>query len=362
MADEPSQPPFPSFMITPDEKKHLPWYDNTKLVALNTCPTWGTIRYLHKKTIGKGASRAMALEAGGAAHEAFALIRFYELLEFGPAFYKKHLNTPLSFEVIDKHGTKVFGSERWAECKTIFQRSDDLRTRCMLGASYVLNTCGFYDDPRDKRRTLTNIEESVLAYIDRVGLGEAIPVVHGAYVGIEIPFDIIGDFRGREIRFVGKFDAETYDANNIEHIQIDENKTTSRIDDSWHTNYTMAHQITGYLVAASVRRNRLVDQANLLGLAIPLPRSADYGGFVRFPVSRTPKQFSDWIDWVRYTVDEGDKWIDDPLAAPKYTHSCNRYFRPCPFVPLCHNNEEEQKLILEEMEVDEWDPLKEPTT
>ena len=61
-------------------------FDNTKLVALNTCPTYGIVRYELHKTY-KSGSRAMALEAGSAAHEAYAAIRIGDLYLNGPAFY-----------------------------------------------------------------------------------------------------------------------------------------------------------------------------------------------------------------------------------------------------------------------------------
>ena len=47
----------------------------------------------------------------------------------------------------------------------------------------------------------------------------------------------------------------------------------------------------------------------------------------------------------------------DVVSAPMFTHSCNRYFRPCSFVPLCTAPPEEQRDILEEMEVQKWSPL-----
>ena len=61
-------------------------FDNTKLVALNTCPTWGIIRYEHHRTYLSG-NRAMALEAGGAAHQAFAAVRLCDLHWSGGEFY-----------------------------------------------------------------------------------------------------------------------------------------------------------------------------------------------------------------------------------------------------------------------------------
>ena len=55
-------------MTSDEDKEKYNAYDHTKLSAINTCPTWGILRYTMHKTMG-GSSRAMALEAGGAAHE-----------------------------------------------------------------------------------------------------------------------------------------------------------------------------------------------------------------------------------------------------------------------------------------------------
>ena len=64
-----------------DEDKDLPAYDHTKLSAVNTCPTWGILRYiLHKRM--PNSTRAMALEAGSASHEGFAAVRLYSTRHF----------------------------------------------------------------------------------------------------------------------------------------------------------------------------------------------------------------------------------------------------------------------------------------
>ena len=65
-----------------EEDAHLPTYDNTKLVGINTCPTWGILRYsMHKRM--PNVKREMALEAGTAGHEGFAAVRWYQHFLFG---------------------------------------------------------------------------------------------------------------------------------------------------------------------------------------------------------------------------------------------------------------------------------------
>ena len=52
------------------------------------------------------------------------------------------------------------------------------------------------------------------------------------------------------------------------------------------------------------------------------------------------------------------QFIDDIINAPMYTHSCNRYFNSCSFLPFCAADDiEEKELILTEMEDAEWSPL-----
>ena len=65
-----------SIKCTPALEEHdgIPAYDNTRLVAINTCPVWGAVRYGLGLAM-PSRSRAMALEAGSACHEVFAAAR-----------------------------------------------------------------------------------------------------------------------------------------------------------------------------------------------------------------------------------------------------------------------------------------------
>ena len=68
--------------------------------------------------------------------------------------------------------------------------------------------------------------------------------------------------------------------------------------------------------------------------------------------------FEKWANWFVTTIAIDNQWRDDVLSAPMYTHSCNRYFRACSFLPLCAcDTVEDKEQVLEEMELDEWSPL-----
>jgi hypothetical protein len=178
-------------------------------------------------------------------------------------------------------------------------------------------------------------------------------------VGIELPFDVTLSFvltNGTVLkyRFIGKADG-LHQRNN--ELYLHENKTASRLDEAWQQSFLLSSQITGYCLALGVWAGEGITKAEIFGMSIPLPKNYDFGGIVREVVPRYTHHFERWFDWFLHTVQLEQEHKGDPIHAPKYTHSCNRYFRPCSLIPFCDATDEEQQLILEEMYEDEWNPL-----
>jgi hypothetical protein len=265
-------------------------------------------------------------------------------------------------EAWDHHGTHLFGLERMEHVDKQIEPATDISDVCKRGAVAILDTGGFYDDPRDKRRTLSNLEECAFAYINRWRYDHAIwrrtlddP---RADVGIEIPFEIAVTISGLDLlqfRLTGRIDGIHYDG--LQRLTVHDNKTASRLGDAWSMAQQINHQYTGYCVAASVFTQQVVSNCEVLGLAIPLPRTYDFGGFSREPMQRHPHHIERWVHWLVHTIKLTRQWQNDPIGAPKYTHSCNRYFRPCSLIPFCYGDDDEQHAIMEEMVHDEWSPL-----
>jgi hypothetical protein len=343
------------FRLATEQDAHLEMYDHTKLSAINTCVTWGILRYqMHKRMPSTG--RAMALEAGSAMHECFALVRLVSLIN-------QYDGRP---EMQDKlwnyHGTRLFGVERLQEIDRVIQGATDIVEVSKRGCISVLDTSGFHDEPRDRRRTLSNLEEAIYAYINRWNWTHPVwirdPDDPTSDVGIEIPFDLVVHVSGMhdlQFRLTGRIDGIHY--NGRKELTIHDNKTASRLNDAWSLSFALSHQITGYCAAASVFTQQVVDSAEILGLAIPLPKTYDYGGFIRETVSRRQYHYKRWVDWLVHTVTMTRQYKDNPYDAPKYTHSCSRYFRPCMMIPFCDADDDEQRIIVSEMENAEWSPL-----
>ena len=345
-----------SFRIATNEDSHLPTYDHTKLSAINTCPVWGILRYQMHRQMPSG-GRAMALEAGSAMHECFSYVRLVSLMH-------KYDGLP---EYQDKlwtyHGSRLFGKDRLEYITHVTSDATDVMDVAKSGSLAVLETSGFFDDPRDKRRTLSNLEESIYAYVNRWRWDHPVwqrdvddPT---SDVGIEIPFDVVVEINGSLVfRLTGRIDGIHY--NTRGELCIHDNKTASRLGDAWSQSFMLSHQITGYCIAASTFIQQQIHRAEILGLAIPLPRTYDYGGYIREVVTRHNYHYNRWLSWLIHTIQLGEQYKDNPYDAPRYTHSCNRYFRPCSFIPFCDADDEEQHKIVDEMTLDEWSPLDKP--
>lgn len=347
------------FRLATEQDADLEAYDHTKLSAINTCPTYGILRYvMHKKMSAEG--RSMPLEAGSAMHECFAFIRLVTLIE------QRKDQPDLCDKLWYYHGTRLFGADRLTHIDQVIQEAGDVIDVAKRGSIAVLDTSGFYDDPRDRRRTLSNLEEAIYVYINRWRWDFPIwmrdPADPTSDIGIEIPFDLVVTIGGKvdmTFRLTGRMDGIHYDTKG--ELFIADNKTASRLNDAWSQMFLLSHQITGYCIAATVFTQRPVHKADILGLAIPQPKTYDFGGWTRETVYRRDHHYKQWLAWLVYTVALAREYDLDPYNAPKFTHSCSRYFRPCIFVPFCDSDEEEQHRIVDEMVTEEWSPLDKPT-
>jgi hypothetical protein len=348
-----------------DIEKHslsLPQFDNVKLAAVATCPTFGIMRYVHHKLYASP-YRQMPLLAGQAAHEAFSAVRLGDLYFNGERFYGDTFDSRI---VAKLRADTLFGSERASAWITALNRGEDIERSIMLGALDVFETSGYYDDPMDKRRTIANIEETIVGYVTRYPLGKIMCVVRrdvtGApFVGVEVPIDMflrITDTDGvHEYRFTGRTDAVMYTGTKKDVISIEDDKTASRLNEAWSESWKIAHQPTGYCLGISALLGTDVNRGVIRGASIPLPKTYDFGGIVTAPFTRSALQISEWADHVVHIMDIVAKHTNNVYKAPRYTVSCNKYFRPCNYIPFCDSDIDDRTAMYEEMDTVVWNPL-----
>jgi hypothetical protein len=343
-------------LVEPGESS-APKFDYTALTAVSECPTWGIVRYVHGLSMTEP-TRAVALEAGEALHDAFAAIRLIDLWRVSGE----------NNDLFEHHTHRLFSSpiDRAQRMLSYFKSDEDIRTRSLNFMLEALNTSGFVDDPTDTKRTMSHLEESAIAYYDRweMNRGEHSRIWRDDVfdrVGIEMPFSMLISFTTRddevlELQFTGRMDGLHVGQEGT--IIVHENKTASRLDNAWLSGMRMSHQVTGYTIAASLMTQLPCDTAYIHGLSIPLPKSYDFGGVVREKIKRTDMAVKTWLNWTLHVYGLIVRYRDKPANAPRYTRACNRFFRPCPFIPLCDSENEAQFLaVLRDMVYNPWSPL-----
>jgi hypothetical protein len=297
---------------------------------MSQCPTWGVVS--SQKSY-QTTARSLALEAGETMHQVFAAVRIWQLW--------KHQNLRDHAEVT---GKRIFGGDRW---DTILQdlrmgeSHSDPREQLQQMAFNVLHTSEWEDDARDSTRTMTNMELASMVYIDeRLRYMNNWTVwVHdrkdpNSLVGIEQVFDVVLHYAdGVKIRYVGTIDGLTERQANSEKY-VEDNKTANRLDDGWKMSFEMSHQITGYCAASSTVFGFPIMKSRIIGTKIkPTNRGEDC--YWIEPVERSEEFIRHWAAWVRLMSGLYEEHVNDFEHAPRFTHSCNRYFRPCSLVQFC---------------------------
>jgi hypothetical protein len=315
------------------------WLDHTRATAIHTCPRWGIVRNMHGKSL-EVEGRQIPLECGNALHQAFAAHRLWQLSVTG--------TRP---SLIHTTGLSIYGEERWGELAKKLEGDDP--APISLEALY---TSGFIDAPFDRRRTLSNMELSLLHYLTRYP-HDYLPYVDDDFVGIEVPVRLKLTFEdGTEFAYLGRADVILTEPGTGKLIVVD-NKTTSNVSNQWEVQWRTSHQLTGYCVGVSSMIRRRVMDYGVLGLQVPLPKGQEFGGYVFMEGKKTNRAVSEWAKWCYSAWSLWDQYQSQPFEAPMYTHSCYRYFRGCSFIPICDIAEDDPPVTLSELTDSPWHPM-----
>lgn len=294
---------------------------------MSECPTFGVV---HAQKQYPQHGRAMALEAGEAMHQVFAGLRVWQLHEIQKL--PEHAKAA---------GIRVFTEARWKEIwKEVIKLHNPLEQQATL-AGLVLKTSGFYDDPKDATRTISNMETAAMVYIrETFQHCEAWPVWVAdpkspvKPIGVEQIFDVVLEYEDdRRIRYIGTIDGILRNVKQGNRITMAENKTASRMDRAWVEGMKMRHQITGYMACGMAIFGIEMWHTRVYGCKI---KPTFKGEDVHIePVKRDATAIAHWANWVRRNVELYESYENDYEHAERKTHACQRYFRPCSLIPFC---------------------------
>lgn len=349
---------------TTDEefRDRMPYLTSSLAEAVNTCPRWGIIHSVHGKRFVSG-YRQMALEAGSLMHDVFAVLNLLQVgLHQG---YQDHMHV---------NGQLLFPNDRWDNIwreLSIKDKSPSLENinSLELAIFACIATSEFFDDPNDRNRTVSNLENCALELLQYYLLNLidfpiyiSDPKNPEAPIGIEMSLDAVfeieaplldefGVDRGpilKLIRAIGLADV-LYQNPDTKAITLGEYKTASQMNDAWRMAFDTRHQITLYnaLLQAYFGKQENFNTI-LVGSAIPV--RATSVPVQHFQVDRDQGNIDELLNTYAFTQFIIDEYYDQPLQAPMFTHSCNRYFRPCSLLDLCTADKNDQYVMFDTME------------
>lgn len=338
---------------------NLPYITSSMVEAINTCPKWGIIHSHQRKRFVTG-FRQMALEAGSLMHEVFSVFNLWQLA------VNQNLPDHAMF-----NGIQLFGKDRWnaLDFTTIVEKSKSGNQQVMLDklAFAVIGTSDYYDDPGDRSRTLANLEHcaSELSFyflMNHTAFTIYVECVDDptSKVGVEQSLDVIfepvyEDGSSASIRFIGL--ADTVYQNPVTRlVTLGEYKTTSQMNDAWREAFRTRHQISAYNGALEAYYENTSFNTILTGSAIPVRKTTV--SVQHFTVDRDREFVKHFLAAAAHALEVRNRYPESSaIFAPMFTHSCNRYFRPCSLLDLCSAEIDDQAIMWEQMEItDELSP------
>lgn len=317
-----------SILPTTASDKRLKVMSNSRLEDLAQCPTWGLV---HSQKKYETSGRSMALETGEVMHKVFAAVRIWQLWRLQKL--KGHA---------DVTGKRIFGT-KWDRILSDTEGRDP-RDHLLSLCFSVLHSVGWDDNPEDQIRTMSNMELAAITYVDeRFENFNNWPVWvadkkdKNCMVGIEQVFDVVLEFHdGYKVRYIGTIDGMHHDYHNKMRLTLEDNKTAARMDTAFRQSMVMKHQFTGYMACSTAVFGFPVFDGRVWGLKIKRTNTGE--NCISIPIERDYDAIAKWALDVRWTMEH----LHDPYQqeygyedAPRFTHSCNRYFRPCALLSFC---------------------------
>lgn len=336
----------------------MPYVTSSLVEAVTTCPKWGIIHNVQHKRFVTG-YRQMALEAGSVMHDVFAAFNLMQIaaVQGLPDHAKFHGNS--------LYGERRFEALSFDKYLELYAQNPSRALEKL--AVDVIATSEFYDDENDRNRTVANLEHAAfelggyyLSNLSRLPIyveDEADPT---KTVGIEKSMDVIftcdvenevGEITQQFIRFIGLGDV-LYQNADTKRVKLGEYKTTSTMGDGWREQFRTRHQQSGYIGALQAYFPAVADECILIGSALPVRKTSAPN--MHFPIYRDKEAVGNFLTTALFTLDVMAAYRDQrAIDAPMFTHSCNRYFRPCALLDLCSAQRDDQLVMWEQMIISE---------
>lgn len=281
------------------------------------------------------------------------------------AMYRHVLNKrPLGDESVDLRFGASFATGVEVARKQFYVYNFDVEGAIQCGIDAAQAQYGDFKAPDKSNKTLVRLIGALRFYFEQWPLGEdgLTPVLDGIECMFDIPIPIQHPDTGQSLRYAGRYDMLATDTNG--RIYVVDEKTTSRLGDSWNAQWDLDAQMTGYIWSVLHKHGYEVGQpetvpeglevmAQIRGISILL---RDYG-HVEIPIVRPLWMVDRWYyqmlkDVHRMVVAYEKKQWDVALNS----NSCVAYNRPCDYAVLCRSANPERLIESNYQEI-VWNPI-----
>jgi hypothetical protein len=240
-----------------------------------------------------------------------------------------------------------------ARCCFYEEEGYDSHAAMEVGIEAAIQAYGDFVSPSTSYKTKARLVSAIRFYFEQWPLGEdgLEPVEDGIEKSFAITLPLFNPDTGANLLYAGRYDMLATDANGRYYV-VDE-KTASRLGDTWHLQWDMDSQITGYIWATHIQASEPIEvMAQIRAVAI---LKNDYG-HAEVPITRNKWMLERWYRQMLRDVErmiasyQAGEW--DMALGP----ACSSYNRVCEYAQLCKSPNPE-RLIEGNYKVVVWNPL-----
>lgn len=281
------------------------------------------------------------------------------------AMYRHVLNKrPIGNDSVDLLFGASFATGVEVARKSFYVNGAGAEVAIAVGIEAAQAQYGDFRAPDKSNKTLVRLIGALHFYFEQWPLGEdgLTPVPGGIECMFDIEIPIVHPDTGETLRYAGRYDMLANDAN--ERIHVVDEKTTSRLGDSWNAQWDLDAQMTGYIWSVLHKHGYVIGRPNTLpeglevmaqirGISILL---RDYG-HVEIPIVRPLWMVDRWYRQMLRDVQRmKEAYMREEWDVALNSNSCVAYKRPCDYALLCRSANPERLIESNYQEV-VWNPI-----
>lgn len=280
------------------------------------------------------------------------------------AMYRHVMNMrPSTEESVDLLFGGAFAAGVETARKAFYEMLRPVQDAIQMGIEVALAHYGDFRAPDRSYKTRDRLVGALRFYFETWPLGEdgLTPFPGGIECTFSIELPLLHPDTLQPIRYAGRYDLLAHDSSN--RIYIVDEKTTSRLGDSWNAQWDLDSQMTGYIWSVLHERGYVIGQpdtapdvevmAQIRGISILV---RDYG-HVEIPLMRPLWMIDRWYNQMLRDVTRMVRsYNSGSWDVALHASSCVAYNRPCDYSPLCRSPNPERLLEGSYKQV-VWNPL-----